>query len=58
MTKARDKNSTQQKEIQDTEFKSEITKNLWDFWNKTEEQVNHRYEKLGDIQRDIEIMTS
>lgn len=45
MTKAREKNSTQQKTIQDTEFKSAITKNLWDFWNKTEEQVNHRYEK-------------
>lgn len=32
-------------EIEDTKFKSEITKKIWDFWSKTEEQANHRYER-------------
>ena len=46
MAEAEEKDIEQeQQEEKDTEFKSEMTKNLWNFWSKVENKLNYGYEK-------------
>ena len=41
MTSIKDKTLIQEHDIKNTEFSSVMTKKLWDFWSKAEEQTNH-----------------